>query len=254
MNEANTKSPQRPSRVFISYSHDSPEHRERVLALSERLRADGIETSLDQYVNGTPKEGWPRWMLNQLDWADFVIVICTGTYYRRFRGHEDRGKGKGVDWEGALITQGIYDARSATAKFVPVLFEASAHPFVPEPLRSQTFYLLTSEPDYQDLYDFLLGLAGVEPRTVGQIKVKPKRTGEVLAFGDAGQIDHPPEELNVRVVAPAVTPSSSVVSLWQEKLEYLQRAEAFAVDPVQKFALMHQIEEVRAKIAELHIP
>ena len=29
--------------VFISYSHDSEEHREKVLALSERLREDGID-------------------------------------------------------------------------------------------------------------------------------------------------------------------------------------------------------------------
>lgn len=29
-------------RVFISYSHDSPEHEKRVLALSERLRRDGL--------------------------------------------------------------------------------------------------------------------------------------------------------------------------------------------------------------------
>ena len=29
--------------VFISYSHDSDEHRAWVLALSERLRKDGIE-------------------------------------------------------------------------------------------------------------------------------------------------------------------------------------------------------------------
>jgi len=35
-------------RVFISYSHDSDTHRERVLALSQRLRADGVETFLDQ--------------------------------------------------------------------------------------------------------------------------------------------------------------------------------------------------------------
>jgi len=52
--------------VFISYSHDSPAHSARVLALSERLRADGIETLLDQYVNGSPQQGWPRWMLDQL--------------------------------------------------------------------------------------------------------------------------------------------------------------------------------------------
>ena len=63
--------------VFISYSHDADAHRERVLALSERLREDGIETILDQYVNGSPTEGWPRWMLNGLDAADSVIVVCT---------------------------------------------------------------------------------------------------------------------------------------------------------------------------------
>ena len=37
--------------VFISYSHDSDEHRKQVLALSERLREDGIETLLDQYLS-----------------------------------------------------------------------------------------------------------------------------------------------------------------------------------------------------------
>ena len=42
------------STVFISYSHDSDEHREKVLGLAERLRQDGLDAQLDQYVNGTP--------------------------------------------------------------------------------------------------------------------------------------------------------------------------------------------------------
>lgn len=50
-----------PPRVFLSYGHDSDAYRERVLALSERLRQDGIHTILDRYVNGTPPEGWRRW-------------------------------------------------------------------------------------------------------------------------------------------------------------------------------------------------
>ena len=29
--------------VFISYSHDSREHKDRILALSDRLRQEGIE-------------------------------------------------------------------------------------------------------------------------------------------------------------------------------------------------------------------
>jgi hypothetical protein len=144
-----------------------------VLALSERLRNDGIETLLDQYVNGSPQQGWPRWMLDQLDAADSVLVVCTETYYRRFRGHEVPGKGKGADWEGALITQEIYHSRSRTLKFLPVFLSAAVEDCIPEPLRSGAYYALTSESAYQSLYDFLLEQAGVEPATVGTSRMIP---------------------------------------------------------------------------------
>ena len=48
-----------PKVFFISYSHDSPEHAYRVLALTERFRKDGLDAQLDQYVAGTLPEGWP---------------------------------------------------------------------------------------------------------------------------------------------------------------------------------------------------
>jgi len=35
-------------KVFISYSHDSPEHVDRVLALADRLVGDGVDCILDQ--------------------------------------------------------------------------------------------------------------------------------------------------------------------------------------------------------------
>src|SRR5271166_1910189 len=70
-------------RVFISYSHDSREHERRVLGLAERLRKDGVDAQLDQYVPGTPPEGWPRWIADQLNWAELVLVVCTETYYSR---------------------------------------------------------------------------------------------------------------------------------------------------------------------------
>jgi len=174
--------------VFISYSHDSPEHAERVLALSERLRDDGITTRLDQYVNGTPSNGWPRWMLDRLDEADSVIVVCTETYYKRFRGHEEPGKGKGVDWEGAIITQEMYDARNDTSQFVPIFFMPADEAFVPEPLRPLTHYLLNSEENYNDLYDFLLGQAGVEPRPIGTLKTKERRHGVPLIFNEPAMV------------------------------------------------------------------
>lgn len=171
-----------PIPVFISYSHDSETHRERVLALSERLRADGIDTRLDQYLNGTPPEGWPRWMMNRIDDAAYVLVVCTETYYRRFRGHEVPGKGRGADWEGAIITQQIYDARSATTKFIPVLFDPAHEPCVPDPLRGRTCYTLTSDDPYFALYDVLLGQAGVEPAPVGPLRRRLRKMGRPLTF------------------------------------------------------------------------
>lgn len=169
--------------VFLSYSHDSDEHREKVLALAERLREDGLDARLDQYINGTPEQGWPRWMLDQLDEAGFVLVVCTETYYRRFRGHEKPGVGKGVDWEGALITQEIYDAKSRTVKFVPVMLTPGQQLFIPEPLRPHTHYELTSEERYQALYAFLLGQASVEPRRLGAIRPVSKWVASPLTFG-----------------------------------------------------------------------
>nr|VFJ44335.1 MAG: SEFIR domain-containing protein [Candidatus Kentron sp. FW] len=171
-------------RIFISYAHDSDAHRERVLGLSERLRRDGFDTRLDQYVEGSPEEGWQRWMLNQLDKAEFVLAICTETYYQRFRDHDYQNpeRGRGVDWEGAIITQEIHDNRGRTRKFVPVLIQTADTRFIPEPLRKYTHYQMDSAVDYQQLCNFLAGAAGVEPGPVGTPPPKTRRQGTPLAF------------------------------------------------------------------------
>src|SRR2546422_900524 len=97
--KAMTSNEARPPTAFISYSHDSPEHADRVLALSDHLRADGIDCILDQYEDAPP-EGFPRWIDRQIRAADFVVMICTPTYYRRVMGAEEPGKGHGVAWQG----------------------------------------------------------------------------------------------------------------------------------------------------------
>ena len=89
-------------KVFISYSHDSTELKDKVLALSDSLRADGIDCIIDQYEI-SPPEGWARWCDNQIEEADFVLVACTETYHRRYKGIEEPGKGKGAIWEGVII-------------------------------------------------------------------------------------------------------------------------------------------------------
>src|SRR5436305_14829781 len=89
-------------KVFISYSWDSPEHLDRVLELSDRLRADGIDCILDQY-EVAPPEGWQRWMERQIEEADFVLVICTARYLRRVKGEEKPDVENGVRWESVIM-------------------------------------------------------------------------------------------------------------------------------------------------------
>src|SRR6516164_8003462 len=98
-------------RVFISYSHHDPALYDRVFALADRLRADGIDAMIDRYIQ-TPSEGWPAWCTEEIDRADFVLMVCTETYLRRLNHEEAPGLGHGVLWEGRLINQYLYDAGS----------------------------------------------------------------------------------------------------------------------------------------------
>ena len=176
-------------KVFISYSHDSTEHAEAVLSLAQRLRKDGVDAWIDQYENGTPGEGWPRWMLNRLDWAETVLLVCTETYYRRFRGYDDPDKGKGVDWEGQLITLDLYDAKSRKVNFVPILFTDRCKDFIPEPLRGVTHYLLDpsdnhSATEYSRLIAFLHGRAGVAPTPLGLPQEVVNKQAQPMVFAE----------------------------------------------------------------------
>ena len=82
-------------KVFISYSHDSLEHSDRVREVSDRLRADGIDCNIDQY-EVSPAEGWPLWMEKQIRDAEFDLMVCTETYHRRVMKEEEPGKGLGL--------------------------------------------------------------------------------------------------------------------------------------------------------------
>jgi tetratricopeptide (TPR) repeat protein len=127
-----------PPRVFLSYSHDSEEHSARVLALTQRLRRDGVDAHLDQF-DPRPREGWPHWCARQILDADFVVLVCTATYRDRFFGYERPGIGRGVRWEAKIIKNILY--RERQIELLPVIFDPDDQPFVPEIVDSEPFRL-----------------------------------------------------------------------------------------------------------------
>ena len=160
-------------KVLISYSHDSPEHKDRVLHLSDRLRADGIDCKVDQYET-SPPEGWPRWMVNQIEEADFVLVVCTETYERRFKGKEDAGKGLGGKWEGAVITQELY-TKAKNTNFIPVLFSPKDATYIPIVLSGATHYEVNTQEGYESLYRRLTDQPFIQKPELGKLRAMPSR-------------------------------------------------------------------------------
>jgi hypothetical protein len=161
-------------KVFISYSHDSPEHAGRVLGLSDRLRQDGIDCHIDQY-EVSPPEGWPRWMVNKVEWADFVLVVCTETYQQRFKGKAPAGQGKGVKWEGSILTQELYDAEAQNTRFIPVVFSSPDTDHIPIVLRGQTPYNVSNDKGYEELYRHLTNQPRTVRPTLGKLKPMPPK-------------------------------------------------------------------------------
>ena len=168
-----TDSPRNPSpdrrspTAFISYSHEAPEHDERVLNLAKRLRAEGVDCEIDSF-QVSPPEGWPLWMQRQTQKSDFVIAVCTETYAQRFAGNETSGKGKGATWEGRLIQQGLYDA-GENRRIIPVVFAQTDVDHIPFVLKSATYYDLSTDAGYRELHRALTNQPRVERLPLGPI-------------------------------------------------------------------------------------
>jgi hypothetical protein len=158
-------------KVFISYSHDSDEHKQSVLDLATKLIELGIDCELDQFLGGTPLEGWPRWMVNQIEDATYVLIVNSATYMKRFEGCDTSGKGLGGKWEGAIITQQLYESEMNNTKFIPVVLSIKDIKHIPLVLRSASYYNVNVESQFEDLYRYITNQPKIIKPQLGERKV-----------------------------------------------------------------------------------
>lgn len=154
-------------RTFISYSHDSEDHKRLVLGFANQLRAQGVDCVLDQYEE-SPEQGWPKWMETELCNCQYVLVVCTKGYCEKFAPNSVAG-GKGVKWEGAIITQEIYENEGSNRRFIPVLFGAGSTNYIPRVLRPFTYYDVLHDKSYEKLYRRLTRQPEVKKTPLGKI-------------------------------------------------------------------------------------
>ena len=152
--------------ALVSYSHDSPEHEQRVLQLCNDLRARGIDAFLDQFLSGAPDEGWPLWMERQIERCDFTLMVCTEAYLRRFTEHETSGVGLGVVWEARILRNLLYANTDRQRRIVPVLLASADRDFVPAAFRG-TYFDLSTTGGFEELLRHLLRTPKVQASALG---------------------------------------------------------------------------------------
>ena len=119
-------------KVFISYSHDSPEHKQWVSELAASLRRKGIDAILDQWDLGLGDD-ITRFMERGIVNADRVLVICTDKYVNK--ANADEG---GVGYERMIVNAELVQ-NLGTDKFIPIIRQASGKEKTPTFLGTRVY-------------------------------------------------------------------------------------------------------------------
>jgi len=143
--------------TFISYSWDSDHHKTWVRALAERLRADSVEATLDQWA-AVPGDQLPEFMERAIAENSFVLIVCTPRYKTKSEAREG-----GVGYEGDIITGELLKSRNHR-KFIPILRSGDWSGSAPGWLAGKYYIDLRDGDRYEVQYEDLLStLHGTRP-------------------------------------------------------------------------------------------
>ncbi|MCD4730766.1 MAG: toll/interleukin-1 receptor domain-containing protein [Bacteroidales bacterium] len=137
-----------PPKVFISYSHDSAEHKQWVLEFATTLRNRGVDAILDQW-DLKPGDDLPEFMEQNLEDADYAVMVCTERYVKK----ANAGKG-GVGYEKMIMTSSSLNKISDN-KVIPIIRE-NCNPKVPTFLKTKLYIDFTKDEEIEFALDELV--------------------------------------------------------------------------------------------------
>jgi hypothetical protein len=193
-------------KAFISYSWDDDAHKEWVKQLATRLRADGVDVTLDRW-HAAPGDQIPAFMERAVRENDFVIAVCTP----RFQERSD-GRGGGVGYEGDIMTAYAFTGGDKR-KFIPVLRRGSWIEAAPTWLLGRAKIDLSGDPYSDSEYEELL-------RTLHGAREEAPPIGHRPNFGDKKGSQASPAPAPVTPLVGSSTPQhqSSVTPSMPKRL------------------------------------
>ncbi|OJF70352.1 hypothetical protein BK026_17090 [Alteromonas sp. V450] len=138
----------KPPRVFISYSHDSAQHKEWVLSFATTLRQRGVDAVLDQW-DLKPGNDLPHFMETELASSDFALMICSERYVEK----ANAGQG-GVGYEKMIMTSSLLKTIDSS-KVIPIIRE-NPQKSVPTFMGSKLYIDFSKDKDVEYSLDELL--------------------------------------------------------------------------------------------------
>lgn len=135
-------------KAFISYSHDSLDHKKWVLDFATRLRNNGVDAILDQW-DLQPGDDLPQFMERGLATADRVLMVCTEKYVEK----ANSGAG-GVGYEKMIVTADLLKSIDSN-KVIPLIRQNGSHS-VPNFLRSKLFLNFSRPDQFEFSFDELI--------------------------------------------------------------------------------------------------
>lgn len=135
--------------VFISYSHDSDQHKNWVLQIATRLRSNGVNAIIDRW-NLKLGSDLPSFMEKGLSKSNRIICVCSETYVRK----ANDGKG-GAGYEKQIMTA-EYITDQNTNWVIPLIKSNSGEKKTPTFLAGRLYISFEEPLLYESKYEELL--------------------------------------------------------------------------------------------------
>ena len=136
-------------KVFISYSYDTPEHKQWVSEFAAQLRRNGVDVMLDQWGPNLG-ENFTQFMESGITNSDRVLVICTDSYVRKANAGE-----VGVGYEPMIVTNKLVEDLGIN-KFIPIIRQTEWEDKTPEFLEDRVYVDFTDDSQFDEKFDELL--------------------------------------------------------------------------------------------------
>lgn len=165
-NQYDSHEPGDHPKVFISYTHDSEEHRGAVLAFADFLVRHGIDVVLDRWATDRRRD-WQAWMTENITESDYVLVIASEGYRRMGDGTGPNHLNLGGQSEGALLRDRLQGDRATwTAKILPVLLPGHGKDEIPDFLQPNAADRYEVPANTPEAAESLLRVLTRQPRDV----------------------------------------------------------------------------------------